>query len=168
MAKKRRISTHDIETRSKDNIRALINADGRGLFRELSERDYGIDAMVEVFDEGNVTGKFAMLQCKGKEAIITPLRTEPNYVSCPGISASNISYLEQDNVLVILVYGSVNDRDNFYFADLKAVITEEQVEVLSEESKRVTVRIPSDNNVKDNMDRFFELIENYYSKYKNK
>lgn len=162
MATKRRISTHEIETRSKDNIRALINADGRGLFRELSERDYGIDAMVEVFEDGCITGKFAMLQCKGKEEQITPLKSEPDYVSCPGISASNISYLDQDKVMVILVYGSVKDRDNFYYADLKEVITDEQIETLKDETKKVTVRIPVTNNAKDNMDGFFALINSSY------
>ena len=50
MVKKSRILPHEIETVSKDNIRSIINADGRGLFRELTERDYGIDAMVEVFE----------------------------------------------------------------------------------------------------------------------
>ena len=37
MAKKRRIESHEVETRSKDNIRSIINSDGRGLFRELTE-----------------------------------------------------------------------------------------------------------------------------------
>ena len=55
MVNKSRILPHEIETVSKDNIHSIINADGRGLFRELTERDYGIDAMVEVFEEGFVT-----------------------------------------------------------------------------------------------------------------
>ena len=49
MAKKSRILPHEIETVSKDIIRSIINQDRRGLFRELTERDYGIDAMVEAF-----------------------------------------------------------------------------------------------------------------------
>lgn len=163
MAMPRRITSHEIETRSKDIIRSLINADDRGLFRELSERDYGIDAMVEVFENGCITGKFAMLQCKGKEDDIVPLKTEPDYVSCPGISASNISYINQDNVMVILVYGSIKDRDNFYYANLKEVLTEDQIESLKDESKKVTVRIPVKNNAKGNMDGFFDLINSSYA-----
>lgn len=163
MAKQRRISTHEIETRSKDNIRALINADTRGLYRELSERDYGIDALVEVFDNGCITGKFAMIQCKGKKEEIKPLITEPGFIACPGITASNIAYLDQDNVLMILVYGSVEDRDNFYFINLKEAITDEQLEILRDETKKVTVRIPIYNNAKNNINIFFQMIDDFFN-----
>ena len=165
MRKQCRIISHEIETVSKDNIRSIINADGRGLFRELTERDYGIDAVVEIFDEGCITGKFGLIQCKGKGDPITPLIRFPDYVSCDGITRSNIQYLGQDNSAVILTYASIRDRNNFYYAELKDIITEEQLEAMNNgpADKRITVRIPVSNNAKDNIDGFFELINRYYS-----
>ena len=82
--------------------------------------------MVEVFDNGCVTGKFAMIQCKGKKDKIEPLKTEADFVACPGITSSNIGYLGQNNVPIIVVYGSAIDRDNFYFANLKDIISDKQ------------------------------------------
>lgn len=166
MVKKSRILPHEIETVSKDNIRSIINADGRGLFRELTERDYGIDAMVEVFEEGFVTGKFGLIQCKGKKDAITPLVTCPDYVSCPGITRANIQYLEQDNTAVIVTYGSMRDRNSFYYADLKEILSDNQIEALNSgtNNTKVTVRIPIANNAEDNIDGFFEIINRYYPK----
>lgn len=161
MAKKNRILPHEIETISKDIIRSIINADGRGLFRELTERDYGIDAMVEIFNEGCVTGKFGLIQCKGRRDAIIPLKTCPNYVSCSGITKANIQYLEQDNTAVMVAYGSMNNRNNFYYADLKDVLSQDQIKSLKE-GKKVTVRIPITNNAKSNIDGFFETINKYY------
>ncbi len=164
MAKKSRIFSHEIETISKDIIRSIINADGRGLFRELTERDYGIDAIVEVFDEGCITGKFGLIQCKGKRDPITPLITCPDYVSCSGITKANIQYIEQDNSAVVVTYGSIKDRNNFYYADLKDLLSENQIEALNNgtANSKVSVRIPVANNAKDNIDGFFEIINKYY------
>lgn len=80
MAIKRKVKAHDIEKQTTNNIRSIIDADGRGLFRELTGRDYGIDAMVEIFDDGCITGKFGLIQCKGKNEPITPLKTSPAYI----------------------------------------------------------------------------------------
>lgn len=63
-----RTSTHVIELNSKDCVRSRINSfgdNGDYIFRELSERDYGIDALIECFDGGVPTGKIAFLQIKG-------------------------------------------------------------------------------------------------------
>lgn len=66
-----------------------ICADRRGLFKELT-RDYGLDAMVVIFDDGWITGKFGLIQCTGKNDPITPLKRSPDYISCSGITAANI------------------------------------------------------------------------------
>ena len=82
MAKKeKRIPPHIVETRSRDNIRSLIDRDGIALLRDLTERDYGIDAIMELFEDGCVTGKFALLQLKGKEHKIVPLKGSEE-ISC--------------------------------------------------------------------------------------
>ena len=92
------------------------------------------------------------------------MKTSPGEVSCPGITKGNIQYLEQDNCAVILTFGSVQDRNNFYYADLKDIISKDLIETLDSgaDKKKVTVRIPVTNNSKDNIDGFFEIINKYY------
>ena len=54
-----RISSHIIETKTRDYIRSVIDnyyENGDALFRELSERDYGIDGLIELFCDGDPTG----------------------------------------------------------------------------------------------------------------
>ena len=122
MAKKeKRIPPHIVETRSRDNIRSLIDRDGIALLRDLTERDYGIDAIMELFEDGCVTGKFALLQLKGKEHKIVPLKGSEE-ISC-SISASNASYALQQNIPVILIYASLEEKENFYYIALQNALT---------------------------------------------
>lgn len=73
----------------KDNVRKIINSENC-LFREVTERDYGVDAIIECFDEGKITGKIAFLQIKGKSGEIVSLKKRP-VISCT-ISTSNAKY----------------------------------------------------------------------------
>ena len=102
---KSRISSHVIETKVRDSIRSRINSyysNGDALFRELSERDYGIDAVIEIFSDGVPTGKLTLVQIKGTEKTIQPLKTK-NCVSCR-ISSSNAMYALQKKIPVFLIY----------------------------------------------------------------
>lgn len=68
-----RISTHKIETKTRNNIRKIIDS-GPFLFRELTERDYGIDAIIEYFNDEKVTGKIAFIQIKGTNSKLSHLK----------------------------------------------------------------------------------------------
>lgn len=99
----KRIQPHQIETRSSDKIRKALNSNVYHdvLVRELTGRDYGIDAIVELFDDGNPTGKIAFLQFKGKETKITPLVRTPDFISVK-ISNSNCYYARQNNIQLLV------------------------------------------------------------------
>ena len=89
-----RTHSHLIETKSKDCVRSRINNfkdNGDCLFRELSERDYGIDALIECFDDGNkgnrcynFTPKKDSGDCLWKYIGVkfTLRRTKPNSRNC--------------------------------------------------------------------------------------
>ena len=113
-----RTSSHKIETRSRDIIRKRINEfdNGNALFRELSERDYGIDAVIEIFDNGNPTGKFALLQIKGTEKPIVNLKNKP-VVPC-SISSPNAKYALQKIMPVMLIYVSLYKNSSIYYGEL--------------------------------------------------
>lgn len=117
--KGKRVPPHVVETRARDYIRNQIDnfyKNGDALFRELTERDYGIDAVIELFDNGNPTGKFALLQIKSTEKTIKPLKT-CNCVSCK-ISVSNAQYALQNNIPVMLIYVTLSKPKGFYFISI--------------------------------------------------
>ncbi len=163
MAKKsQRITPHIVETRSRDNVRSLIDRDGTALLRDLTERDYGIDAIMELFDKGNVTGKFALLQLKGKEHKIIPLRNGTE-VSCQ-ISASNASYAFQQNIPVILIYASLEEKENFYYIELQKALTDDHLNKLENGQGSITIRIPVENCIAEGMQPFFDIVNSFYNR----
>ena len=127
--KKSKTSSHDIAVIAQNIIRSLIDESRIGLFREITGRDYGIDAIVEMFENGAVTGKIALVQCKGQEDAIAPMKRFPDYVSCKGVSVSNLEYALQNNTITILTFASASDKGLFYFADLAQVVMDLQLKL---------------------------------------
>ncbi len=151
-----RISTHKIETKTRNNIRKIIDS-GPFLFRELTERDYGIDAIIEYFNDEKVTGKIAFIQIKGTNSKIESLKSKP-VVSC-SISKSSALYALQTNIPVILVYASLQCENMFYFICLQ----EGQLDRDKLENQfTITVNIPIQNIIKDNCNELEKIIKSYY------
>jgi hypothetical protein len=157
-----RSNSHVIETRTRDLIRTKIDdyyENGDALFRELSERDYGIDAVIELFDNTNPTGMIALLQIKGTEKTIVPLKEE-KAVSC-SMSASNFRYALQSNIPVILIYATLSKPKGFYYMRIQDAVNEDLL-AKSNNQNSITIRIPETNNAMDNFEGLFELIREYY------
>lgn len=64
-----RISTHSTATICTNKFRTIIDATEAAIYKELTDRDYGVDGIVELFDcvTKEVTGQIAYIQIKGKE-----------------------------------------------------------------------------------------------------
>lgn len=157
-----RTENHRIETKSRLVFQNAISkyAEPRlkitdVMYREFTERDYGIDAMIEIFESNNPSGKFAFIQFKGTSSKINKLKTT-NFVSCKGISKSNLYYCRQTNNPVILVYVSTYDGE-FYYIDLQKAIDEAKID----DADTVSIRIPIGNN-SSNLIHLFEIINQYY------
>lgn len=153
---------HVIETKSRNYLRSKIDSfyeNGDALFRELSERDYGVDAIIELFDNGIPSGKIALVQIKASENRIVPLKNS-NYVSCK-ISSSSAKYANQNNIPVILIYAYIGNPSLFYFAKLQDIITDEQKRKINNQDS-IAVRISADNMTTDDLEPLFELIRNSY------
>lgn len=156
-----RTSTHFIEIKSKDCVRSRINSFGDSgdyIFRELSERDYGIDAIIECFDGGVPTGKIAFLQIKGTDSVIVPLKRTP-VVSCGSISVSNLHYAKQNRIPVIIIFVSLKNARPMYYADLREVSSEVD---FREGADRVTIHIPQENCTFDDISPILKIIDHYY------
>lgn len=134
---------------------------GRGdvIFRELTGRDYGVDGQIELFENGEPTGRIAYIQLKGTSKKIEKLK-RTDEVSCTGISKSNISYCRQQNVPVMLAYISTADN-TFYYIDLQSVYQQTLNAIGDHESG--TVRIPLENSSQE-LDKFFEIFNGYYNR----
>lgn len=108
-----RSKTQVKETKSRDWFRSKIDSyyeNGDALFREWSERDYGIDAVVEIFDNGYPTGKIAFIQIKGTSNTIKVLKIgayKGKAVLCHNVFNSSLDYARQDKIPMILVYVSL-------------------------------------------------------------
>lgn len=155
-----RISSHKVESESRDKIRTIIdkNEEPDALFRDITERDYGIDAIVELFDNNNPTGKIAFLQIKGTQEKIIPLKRTPEFISV-SISNSSCYYANQYNIPVMLVYCNISNDKCFYFCRLQDYDNLRCVHT----KNNITIRIPIKNNTLDNMSLFFEKINEYYN-----
>ena len=76
-----------------------------GIFRNLTENDYGIDFEIEIVNEGKLTGKYIKIQVKSAEAV--RIRKKDKVPTVSGIKQSTLWYWTQlsfsTNVLVFLV-----------------------------------------------------------------
>lgn len=155
-----RVSSHVTETKAINYVKTEITnyfENGDALYRDLSERDYGIDGLVELFDKGNPTGKIAFIQVKGTQAEIEPLKTKP-VISCP-ISVPNAHYATQHVIPVFLIYVSLAKPKTLYFMNVQAAIADKLEKLTSQQS--ITIHIPQMNS-SENLDKFFDEIKGYY------
>lgn len=163
-----RTSSHIIETKTRDYVRSVIDnyyKNGDALFRELSERDYGIDGLIELFCDGVPTGQICLVQIKGTANKIRPLRSK-NAVSC-SISTSNAQYARQNNIPILLIYATITKPEDFYYIDINRAVTDMN---LPEKIRRksITIHIPIENKAKEDLDPLFETIRSFYGKGENR
>lgn len=157
-----RISSHVIETKTRDYIRSVIDnyyENGDALFRELSERDYGIDGLIELFCEGEPTGHIALVQIKGTSNTIQPLKNK-NVVSC-SISSSNAKYARQNNIPILLLYATITKPYGFYYIDVNDAVNNMDNSKITEQGS-ITIHIPIENNALEDLEPLFEKIRNFY------
>ena len=157
-----RISSHVIETKTRDYIRSVIDnyyENGDALFRELSERDYGIDGLIELFREGDPTGQIALVQIKGTSNTIQPLKSK-DVVSC-SISSSNAKYARQNNIPILLLYATITKPCGFYYIDVNDAVSNMDYSKIIEQDS-ITIHIPTENNALEDLEPLFEKIRNFY------
>lgn len=156
-----RKSSHVIETNSTDIFRTKVNSfysNGDALFRDVTERDYGIDGLIELFENECPTGMISLIQIKGKENTIVPLKKYDG-VSCQ-ISTSNVHYAFQKNIPVIVVYLSIKDNV-FYYVCLNDLVDDISDEKMN--NNKITIRIPNENLIVDDLEPMFSKIRDFYS-----
>lgn len=132
--------------------------------RELTERDYGIDLMVEVFAPGlkdakgkdafAATGAIFHIQIKGTEESLEPGSADTiNYC----IAKKSLSYVEKFSAPFLLFRVSVADPQSIYFLWIQRYIKEvmDRETPMWREAKgdSITVRIPTKNKLPDGINK---------------
>lgn len=146
-----RTREHVIETESRRIVAALLPAD-RFLERDQTERDYGIDLVVECFDAGEPSGLYLLLQVKGTDG------QGPNddSASIPfDIAVKRLLRAERFLTPCLLVWCPVNLKPRRFWY----VWIQEYVRVVLDvdhpgwrDQETVRIHIPADNTIDEGSD----------------
>lgn len=161
-----RTYSHIIDTKS---IKKLLNSfPDHWVVRELSERDYGTDLVVEIFVENGVdkngrtayetSGCLCNIQVKGTNEELIVNKDNSIHFS---FSKSALEYVERFAIPFLLVRVNVSDESSdIYFVWLqryiKDVLESEYDNWREEQQKTFTLKMPIENTISNNL----EKIEN--------
>lgn len=136
----KRTIQHEIDSRGVAILQYILGDEF--IFRQISERDYGIDALIELTLDNRVLGKFISVQIKSKQNI----SWNRNGKFKMRIENSSINYWITGNNPPILLLVDVS-RKNAYFVNI-----------------REQVRVNYDNYVKNNFSFEFNINNDILSK----
>ncbi|MBA3006485.1 MAG: DUF4365 domain-containing protein [Proteobacteria bacterium] len=151
-----RTETHIIDSRAVKTV--IGKLPHHWVVRELSERDYGIDLMVEIFAPGfkdakgkdafAATGSVFHIQIKGVDKPLQPVRAGTiNYC----IDTKSLAYVEKFSIPFFLFRVSVADPPKVYFLwiqrYIKDVMDRKTPLWREDEQSSITVRIPPENEL---------------------
>ena len=143
-----RTQQHRVDTLAMKKVGIALGEDL--LIRSMEERDYGVDAMVELFD-GKSVGQMLFLQVKGTDSEIKPLVSNQGVVALGGFPRKILLYAEQFVYPFIVAYTSVQqgapDPSPVYFLwlqrHIERVLDVEQPDWRSDSQNTITLHIPS-------------------------
>jgi Domain of unknown function (DUF4365) len=101
-----RTESHIIDTLAVRKVIAALSANW--VIRDLTERDYGIDMMVEYFNGQQPTGKIAFFQIKGTSK---PIKIRDKQIRF-SLHRKTLGYTEYFTVPFFLLYCDVNEIHN--------------------------------------------------------
>ena len=110
----KRTNTHEIDTLACSIIATKINRNWE--IRELTGRDFGVDRIVERFEDGFATSEILMLQIKGTETEIDT--NNPRF----SLETKTLLYAEMFSVPFILGYCEVTHPEKCYYLWLQEYI----------------------------------------------
>lgn len=134
----KRVDSHISETESWRLLHEL--APQGWIIREASERDYGVDAYIEITsDTGQVTGNIIAAQLKSVSGGLSWSSSEPDAVtSSPSINISTINYWLNLPMPVVLFYADLQERI-IYFEVIKNQIRQKYEKVHSQQTMSFTM-----------------------------
>lgn len=161
-----RTQTHIIDSKAVKAVMASLP--DHWVVRELTERDYGIDLMVEIFSPGlidakgkpafSATGAVFHVQIKGTEKELAPVRDGTiNY----SIEKKSLTYVERFSTPFFLFRVCVTAPQKIYFLWIQRYIRDvlDCDEPMWRETaeEKTTVRIPRNNELQNGFERIEKI-----------
>jgi hypothetical protein len=152
-----RSTTHQTDTLAVRKIFTALSENW--VIRDLSERDYGIDLMLEYFNDNNPTGQVVYFQCKGTKSTIEP---SGNVVKFQ-MPKKTLLYAELFPEPFFLVYTSTNKDGPVYFVWLQKyishVLDKSQQNWRTETTETININIPVVNRIGDNQEKLISISD---------
>jgi hypothetical protein len=147
---------HIIESKSWKILQAAIPA--HWILRDITERDYGIDAYLElVTNDGFVTGHLVSLQLKGKEQI----DWKDGIYRFSGTSVDTVNYWMKLPVPVFLCVADTT-ASRVWFANVKAQVRRNYAEFISQKTLTFSVSFDHEMGTRPGMEQFVKEYDQEY------
>ena len=161
-----RIESHKIEEKTINIIEnKIMNYEGRYtmMYRKILGRDYGVDGLVELFENDNPTGMIAYVQVKGTKREIEPLKRTKE-IAVNNVSESCLKYASQDNIPLLLFYVSIQKGSPIYFVLLQEILSKNK-SMLIDNKDKYRIKIPLENIIYEDLSSIVDIICSYFMKY---
>lgn len=143
----KRTLSHRIEAKSYKIF--IENIPENWIIRQMSERDYGVDCLIELVNDDDVTGELVSIQLKGTQRIKWTNKEQFN-LSKISISTSNYWYSSPLPIFVCLVDV---DLKEVYYCSVKSFIREKFLEY--NKQKKFIYIIDKKNKIDNNNSKRF-------------
>ena len=153
-----RTESHIIDTLAVRKVIAALSANW--IIRDITERDYGIDMMVEYFNGHQPTGRIAFFQVKGTSK---PILLQDEQVGF-SLHRKTLGYAECFTVPFFLLYCDVNDTAGtvYYVWLQKYIMTtlhKQSPDWRTAKQENYTIYIPARNRLPETQSRMLEFCQ---------
>jgi|GEM_PF-6256359 len=133
-------NSRTIDSRAPNLARMVVEYDGTAIWHDARIDDFGIDALLEFFPNGCITGRYMPMQLKGTSRTIQPLKTS-ECVSC-SIKTTTYKYAQQDALPILLLYISLENHLLYYGIIQDLIKSQQDFKKPKEDATSVTLHIP--------------------------
>ena len=153
-------NSRTIDSRATNLARMVVEYDGTVIWRDTRIDDFGIDALLEFFPNGCITGRYMPMQLKGTSKTIQPMKTL-ECVSC-SIKTTTYRYAQQDALPILLLYISLEDRLIYYGIIQELIRGQRGFKKPDEDTATVTLHIPTTQAIRAEAIDFGSVLWNLY------
>lgn len=148
----KRSSSHKTETKAVDQVKHALGENF--LFRQQTERDYGIDAHIERFEDEYPTGDVLYAQIKG---------TNKNFdstVKYENFPVKTLNYASLFSIPFFIFYASTTSKKTKFLWIQKYIDSHLKKNKSNfENQETLTIEFPEENNLEDNSEKLINIIQ---------
>lgn len=153
-------NSRTIDSRAPNLARMVVEYDGTVIWHDARIDDFGIDALLEFFSNGCITGRYMPMQLKGTSKAIQPMKTL-ECVSC-SIKTTTYRYAQQDALPILLLYISLEDCLLYYEIIQDLIKGQQNFKKPNEGTATVTLHIPTTQVIRAEANDFGSVLWNLY------